>query len=96
MHGGKTMQQINPVTNLTRFEKLGVALERAGVKIATIAAYMGVSAPAVSRMLRQPTIAPHRHDQLTAFGISPELLPRPEYITPGPKPQADDSLGEAA
>ena len=55
------MHEIKPVTNLTRFEKLGVALERAGVKMTTIAAYLSVTSPSVARMLRQDTIAPHRH-----------------------------------
>ena len=90
------MHQIIPVTHLTRFEKLGVALDRAGIKLSTIAAYLGVTAPSVGRMLKKDTIDPYRHNQLIKFGIPAELLPKPEFTAPGPKPQNHEALGEAA
>jgi hypothetical protein len=90
------MYQIPPVTELTRVEKLNVALGRAKVTVSNLAHTLGVTDNTIRRLLYGETIPPVRHQQLVSIGIPPELLPRPEYITPGPKPQADDSLGEAA
>ncbi len=82
--------KITTDTNLTilnRQEALDLWKKRAGLSFAEMGRRIGVTGENVSKLCAKETMPPHRHQQLLDLGVPIELLPKPLYCPPGPKPK---------
>lgn len=75
------------LTEPTRKDKLKGWLLAHRLTYAFLGDKIGMSAGNICTLLSQETARPERVAQLAALGIPEELLPRPLYTPPGPKPK---------
>lgn len=87
------MQSAIPLTQdqLTRQEMLRVWLRRNGKTGGQLGVHAGVTHITACRWLRAESLPTWRVEQMRAFGIPAELLPRAEDVAPGPRKHGQQS-----
>lgn len=73
---------------LTRQERLDVWMSRNGVTYKRLGALMGITGANAARLLKAETMPPQRYEQVSKI-IPAVLLPKSQYLKPGPKPKTE-------
>lgn len=72
-----TELSFNSLADLTRDEKREIWMRRTGHTVTLLAAVVGVVPNVLSRYLRSEDMPAAHHAALVAYGVPPEVLPKP-------------------